>query len=104
MARFISEAATAAHRTHQAGASCAGSLHAHRLCYLHLGLTVRCRGRLHQCTLRPRQAGAPERALGPRGTRRLPRPNEPPPRRQSHIRSCHQIGVLAPLPPRLQVR
>ncbi len=35
MARFISEAATAAHRTHQAGASCAGSLAAHRLCYWH---------------------------------------------------------------------
>ena len=35
MARFISEAATAAHRTHQASASCAGSLAARRLCYLH---------------------------------------------------------------------
>lgn len=35
MARFISEAATAAHRAHQASASCAGSLAAHRLCYLH---------------------------------------------------------------------
>jgi hypothetical protein len=35
MARFISEAAAAAHRAHQAGASCAGSLAAHRLCYWH---------------------------------------------------------------------
>ena len=35
MARFISEAANAAHRAHQAGASCAGSLAAHRLYYLH---------------------------------------------------------------------
>jgi len=60
MARFISEAANPAHRTHQAVASCAGSLSTQRPCYLHLGLTVRCRGRLHQCTLRPRQARAPE--------------------------------------------
>ena len=35
MARFISEAAAAAHRAHQAGASCVGSLAAQRLCYLH---------------------------------------------------------------------
>jgi hypothetical protein len=35
MARFISEVAAAAHRAHQAGASCAGSLPAQRLCYLH---------------------------------------------------------------------
>jgi len=35
MARFISEAAAAAHRTHQANASCAGSLAARRLCYCH---------------------------------------------------------------------
>ena len=35
MAWFISEAATAAHRAHQADASCAGSLAAQRLCYLH---------------------------------------------------------------------
>ena len=35
MARFISEAAAAAHRAHQADASCAGSLAAHRLCYWH---------------------------------------------------------------------
>jgi hypothetical protein len=35
MARFISEAAAAADRAHQAGASCAGSLAAQRLCYLH---------------------------------------------------------------------
>ncbi len=35
MARFVSEAAAAAHRAHQAGASCAGSLAAHRLCYWH---------------------------------------------------------------------
>jgi len=35
MARFISEAATSAHCTHQAGASCAGSLAAQRPCYLH---------------------------------------------------------------------
>ena len=35
MARFISEAAAAAHRAHQASASCAGSLAAQALCYLH---------------------------------------------------------------------
>jgi hypothetical protein len=35
MARFISEAAPTAHRTHQAGASCAVSRAAQRLCYLH---------------------------------------------------------------------
>ncbi len=35
MARFTSEAATAAHRAHQAGASCAGSMPAHRPCYWH---------------------------------------------------------------------
>jgi hypothetical protein len=35
MARFISEAAAAAHRAHQAVASCAGSLAPQRLCYLH---------------------------------------------------------------------
>ena len=35
MARFISEAATAAHRAHQAGASCAGSLAAQRPYYFH---------------------------------------------------------------------
>jgi hypothetical protein len=35
MARFISEAAAAAHRAHQADASCAGSLAAQPLCYLH---------------------------------------------------------------------
>ncbi len=35
MARFISEAAAAAHRAHQAHASCAGSLVAQALCYLH---------------------------------------------------------------------
>ena len=35
MARFISEAASAAHRAHQAGASCAGSLAAQALCYFH---------------------------------------------------------------------
>ena len=34
MARFILEAARSAHRAHQAVASCAGSLAAHRLCYL----------------------------------------------------------------------
>ncbi len=60
MARFISEAATAAHRTHQACASCAGSLAAQRPCYLHLGLTVRCRGRSHVASPRPRLMGAPE--------------------------------------------
>ena len=35
MARFISEAATAVHRAHQADASCAGSLAAQAPCYLH---------------------------------------------------------------------
>jgi hypothetical protein len=35
MARFISEAAIAAHRAHQAGASCAGSLAAQAPCYCH---------------------------------------------------------------------
>ncbi len=35
MARFISEAAAAAHRSHQADASCAGSLAAQRHSYLH---------------------------------------------------------------------
>ena len=35
MARFISEAATAANRTHQADASCAGSLSAQAPCYFH---------------------------------------------------------------------
>ena len=35
MARFTSKAAGSAHRAHQAGASCAGSLAAHRLCYWH---------------------------------------------------------------------
>ena len=35
MARFILEAAVAAHRAHQAGASCAGSLAAQRYSYLH---------------------------------------------------------------------
>jgi hypothetical protein len=35
MVRFISEAASSAHRAHQAGASCAGSLAAQALCYLH---------------------------------------------------------------------
>ena len=35
MARFISEAAAAAHRAHKADASCAGSLAAQRPCYLH---------------------------------------------------------------------
>jgi len=35
MARFISEAAAAAHRAHQAGAPCAGSLAAQRPCYFH---------------------------------------------------------------------
>jgi hypothetical protein len=35
MAMFISEAAAAAHRAHQADASCAGSLAAQRPCYLH---------------------------------------------------------------------
>ena len=35
MARFISEAASSAHRAHQAGASCAGSLAAQAPCYLH---------------------------------------------------------------------
>ena len=59
MARFISGAAASAHRTHQAGASCAGSLHAQGPCYLHLGLTGRCRGRLHGCALRHRLMGAP---------------------------------------------
>jgi len=29
-------------------------------CAIHQRLTWRCRGRLHQCTLRPRQARAPE--------------------------------------------
>ena len=33
MAQFISEAAAAAHRAHQAGASCSGSLAAQRPCY-----------------------------------------------------------------------
>ncbi len=60
MARFISEAASSAHRTHQAGASCAGSLGAQRPCYLHLGLTGRCRGRSHVASLRLRLMGAPE--------------------------------------------
>ncbi len=59
MARFISGAANSAPRAHQAGASCAGSLatQAPATC---TGLTGRCRGRLHQWALRPRQAGAPE--------------------------------------------
>ncbi len=35
MARFTSAAACSAHRAHQAGASCAGSLAAQRPCYLH---------------------------------------------------------------------
>ena len=35
MARFTSKAASSAHRAHQAGASCAGSLGSHRLCYFH---------------------------------------------------------------------
>ena len=35
MARFISEAASSAHRAHQAYASCEGSLPAQQLCYLH---------------------------------------------------------------------
>jgi hypothetical protein len=35
MAWLISEAAAAAQRAHQANASCAGSLAAHWLCYLH---------------------------------------------------------------------
>ena len=35
MARFTSRAATAAHRAHQAGASCAGSLAAQAPCYFH---------------------------------------------------------------------
>jgi hypothetical protein len=35
MARFTSRAATAAHRAHQAGASCAGSLAAQAHCYFH---------------------------------------------------------------------
>ena len=35
MARFISEAASSAHRAHQAGASCAGSLAALAPCYFH---------------------------------------------------------------------
>ena len=35
MARFISKAASSAHRAHQADASCAGSLAAQRRCYLH---------------------------------------------------------------------
>ncbi len=35
MARFTSKAASSARRAHQAGASCAGSLAAHRLCYFH---------------------------------------------------------------------
>ena len=35
MARFRSRAAAAAHRAHQAVASCAGSLAAQRLYYLH---------------------------------------------------------------------
>ena len=35
MALFILEAATAAHRAHKAGASCAGSLAAQAPCYLH---------------------------------------------------------------------
>ena len=35
MARFISEAANAAHRAHQADASSSGSLAAHRLCCFH---------------------------------------------------------------------
>jgi hypothetical protein len=35
MARFISEAAAAAHRAHQAGASCASSLAAQAPRYLH---------------------------------------------------------------------
>ena len=60
MARFISEAASSAYRAHQAGASCAGSLAAQMPCYLHLGLTVRCRGRSHVASLRPRLMGAPE--------------------------------------------
>ena len=43
MARFISEAASSAHRAHQAGASCAGSLASHRL--TSTSLTVRSSGR-----------------------------------------------------------
>ena len=35
MARIISEAAAVVHRTHQANASCAGSLAAQAPCYLH---------------------------------------------------------------------
>jgi hypothetical protein len=35
MARSTSKAAAAAHRAHQAGASCAGSLAAQAPCYLH---------------------------------------------------------------------
>ena len=35
MARFISEAASSAHRAHQADASCASSLAAQRPCYFH---------------------------------------------------------------------
>jgi hypothetical protein len=35
MARFTSRAAAAAHRSHQANASCAGSLVAQRPCYFH---------------------------------------------------------------------
>jgi len=60
MARFISGAASPAHRTHLANASCAGSLAAQRPRYLHLGLTARCRGRSHVASLRPSLMGAPE--------------------------------------------
>ena len=60
MARFISGAAASAHRTHQANASCAGSPAAQRPCYLHLGLTGRCRGRSYVSSLRQRLMGAPE--------------------------------------------
>ena len=57
MARFISEAANSAHRAHQAGASFAGSLAAHRL--TSTSLTVRSRGRLHHCASCVGQVGAP---------------------------------------------
>ena len=59
MARFISEAAAAAHRAQQAGASCASQLAAQATATA-TGLTGRCRGRQYVASLRPCQAGAPE--------------------------------------------
>ena len=59
MARMNVGAATAAHRAHQAGASCPGSLAAHRLTFT--SLTVRSRGQKQQAvfSLRASRYGAP---------------------------------------------